>query len=444
MVIERLRVIGLGAGGPEHVTAAAARALATVDVLLVEETGTGAPAAHLAAARQAVCDALTPSDHRHRVVHVPTPNDSAARVDAYALALDALDSGETTVGLPVWGDPAAEGTATIDLVEALVERYAERGVHVDHDVIAGIGAPQLLAARHRIVLGRSGAPVHLTSGPRLVDEYEPTLGDVVVPLDPDLACAGLADAFPDLELFWGAYLGTPDEQLVHGRLADVLEDVRRVRADCLQRHGWVLDTYLLRSPGNVPAGRALSGFPETGPLTDGVLTVRPVTLADWEVVRDEHNNEESLRWDFSGEPLSDDEARRRTAGAAREWRRGRAARFVMVDAVSGAGAGVIGVLRLGPPGTGLVGYGVLPAFRGRGFTTRALRLVSRWAFEEAGLARLELGHKVGNEASGRAAERAGFHAEGRLSGRLPNPDGTWSDEVYYSLTHEGFAGEPPG
>ena len=105
----------------------------------------------------------------------------------------------------------------------------------------------------------------------------------------------------------------------------------------------------------------------------------------------------------------------------------------MVDVASGEGAGVIGVLRMGPPGTGLVGYGVLPAFRGRGYTTRALRLVSRWAFEEAGLARLELGHKVGNVASGKAAAKAGFRMEGRLSARLPNPDGTRSDEVYYSL-----------
>ena len=92
---------------------------------------------------------------------------------------------------------------------------------------------------------------------------------------------------------------------------------------------------------------------------------------------------------------------------------------------------------MGPPGTGLIGYGVLPAFCGRGFATRALRLVSRWAFEEVGLPRLELGHKVGNIASGKAAERAGFRAEGRLSGRLPNPDGTRSDEVYYSLVRGG-------
>jgi RimJ/RimL family protein N-acetyltransferase len=172
-----------------------------------------------------------------------------------------------------------------------------------------------------------------------------------------------------------------------------------------------------------------------------VLTVRPCTADDWQVVRDEHNNEESLRWDFQGQRLTDEDARRRAASAVREWRQGRAARFVMVDAATGQRAGVIGVMRMGPPGTGLVGYGVLPDFRGRGFTTRALRLVSRWAFHEAGLARLELGHKVGNEASGRAAAKAGFRAEGRLSGRLPNPDGTRSDEIYYSLTREASSTE---
>jgi RimJ/RimL family protein N-acetyltransferase len=204
-----------------------------------------------------------------------------------------------------------------------------------------------------------------------------------------------------------------------------------------------MDTYLLRPPADAPTGPRPSPFPQTKPLTDGVVTLRPMTATDWETVRDEHNNEESLRWDFAGQRLTDDEAHRRAASATLEWRRGRAARFVVVDAASGESAGVIGVLRMGPPGTGLIGYGVLPAFRGRGVTTRALRLVSRWALEETGLARLELGHKVGNEASGRVAAKAGFRAEGRLSGRLPNPDGTRSDEIYYSLTREALSPETP-
>ena len=121
----------------------------------------------------------------------------------------------------------------------------------------------------------------------------------------------------------------------------------------------------------------------------------------------------------------------------REWRRGRVVRFVIVDAASGEGAGVLMVARMGPPGIGVVGYGIVPEFRGRGFTSRALTLVCDWVFAHTDFKRLELGHKVGNVASGKAAERAGFVAEGRLAGRLPNPDGTRSDEISYSLLRPG-------
>lgn len=450
-MIGRIRTIGIGMGSPEHVTGEAAQALSTVDVFLFADKG--GPKTDLVAARQRVCDALIPADHAYRVVEVADPKRGpdadrddtaygqgvldwhAARVDAYADVIAGLRDGETTVGFLVWGDPAFYDS-TIRVVDALVERYAAAGVDVEHDVIAGISAPQLLAARHRIPLNRIGAPIHVTTGRRLVAEYDRALGDVVVMLDGGLACAGLADAFPDLELFWGAYLGSPDELLVHGRLVDVIDEVQRVRAEARERHGWVMDTYLLRQPADAPAAPRPPGYPETGPLTDGVVTVRPVSVGDWEVVRDEHNNEESLRWDFFGEAYTDDEARQKAAQARREWMAGRAARFVIVDAATGEGAGVIGVMRMGPPGIGLIGYGVLPAFRGRGFTTRALRLVSRWAFESAGLSRLELGHKADNIASGKAAAKAGFRAEGRLAQRLPNPDGTRSDEIYYSLTRE--------
>ncbi|MEO7447607.1 MAG: precorrin-6A synthase (deacetylating) [Humibacillus sp.] len=451
-MINRIRVIGIGMGDPGHVTGEAAGALATVDVFLVADKGEHK--ADLVAARQSVCDALIPPGHAYRLLEVTDPRRGpdaerdaaaydrgvrdwhAARVDAYAEVIDGLAEDETTVGFLVWGDPAFYDS-TIRVVDALVERYAAAGAAVDHDVIPGISAPQLLAARHRIPLNRIGSAIHVTTGRRLLDEYDPSLGDVVVMLDGHLTCAGMAGAYPDLELYWGAYLGTADEVLVHGRLGDVIEQVRRVRDEARARHGWVMDTYLLRQPATASSSVDVQPFPSTEPLTDGVLTLRPLGVDDWDVVRDEHNDAESLRWDFEGIALTDDDARRRAAMASLEWRRGRAARFVLVDAETGRGAGVLVLLRMGPPGTGLIGYGVLPAFRGRGFATRALRLVSRWAFEEVGLPRLELGHKVGNIASGRAAERAGFRAEGRLSGRLPNPDGTRSDEVYYSLVRGG-------
>ena len=463
-MIKRIRVIGMGMGSAGHVTGEAARAMASVDVFLVADQG----AAHtdLAAARQSVCEALIPADHAYRVVEVmdvidpargadadgvEPPHDRAvrdwhaARVDAWSEVIERLDHDEETVGLLVWGDTGLEDS-TIRLVDALVERWAQRGFDVEHDVIAGLGAPQLLAARHRIPLNRIGAPLHVTTGPRLVDEFDPALGDVVVMLDDALACAELVDAFPELELYWGAYLGTSDELLVSGRLRDVIDEVRRVRTQARARHGWVMDTYLLRHADDAPtpphAGPRSTAFPTLDPeslLTDGVVTVRPMTAADWQVVLEENNNAESLRWGFDGVVLTESDARHKAAEAPREWRRGRAARFVVVDAETGEGAGVLGIMRMGPPGIGLVGYGVLPDFRGRGFTTRALRLVVDWVFAETSIDRLELGHKADNIASGKAAAKAGFTAEGRLTGRLPNPDGTRSDEIYYSLGRPAYA-----
>ena len=50
----------------------------------------------------------------------------------------------------------------------------------------------------------------------------------------------------DLDIYWGAYLGTPDEILISGRLAEVVDEITQVRRQARERHGWIMDTYLLR------------------------------------------------------------------------------------------------------------------------------------------------------------------------------------------------------
>ena len=59
-------------------------------------------------------------------------------------------------------------------------------------------------------------------------------------------CAFL-DCPPATEIWWGAYLGTPDELLLAGTVADVGERIAAVRAEARNRHGWIMDIYLLRS-----------------------------------------------------------------------------------------------------------------------------------------------------------------------------------------------------
>jgi precorrin-6A synthase len=63
-------------------------------------------------------------------------------------------------------------------------------------------------------------------------------------LDGDLAFRTLTDE--DLDIYWGAYLGTPDELLVSGPLAETAGEIEHVRAEAKQRKGWMFDTYLLR------------------------------------------------------------------------------------------------------------------------------------------------------------------------------------------------------
>ena len=80
-----------------------------------------------------------------------------------------------------------------------------------------------------------------------------------------------------------------------------------------------------------------------------------------------------------------------------------------------------------------IGYWCVPGARGRGLTTRALRLLSRHALEDLGVQRLELITDPDNHASQRVAEKVGFRREGVLRSHLLHPDGRRRDSVMFSL-----------
>jgi RimJ/RimL family protein N-acetyltransferase len=63
---------------------------------------------------------------------------------------------------------------------------------------------------------------------------------------------------------------------------------------------------------------------------------------------------------------------------------------------------------------GEIGYMVAPASRGRGVASRAVELLTRWAFDELDVLRLELRIDVENPASERVAERTGYVRDGVL------------------------------
>ena len=50
----------------------------------------------------------------------------------------------------------------------------------------------------------------------------------------------------NIDIYWGAYLGTPDEILISGPLGERAAEIERVRSEARARHGWIMHTYLLR------------------------------------------------------------------------------------------------------------------------------------------------------------------------------------------------------
>ncbi|WP_045075562.1 GNAT family N-acetyltransferase [Psychromicrobium lacuslunae] len=82
-------------------------------------------------------------------------------------------------------------------------------------------------------------------------------------------------------------------------------------------------------------------------------------------------------------------------------------------------------------GTAWISYWMSNAGRGNRLTTRAVATLAHWAFDELGVFRLELGHRLNNPASGKAALGAGFIREGTERQRLQY-DGERFDVATYS------------
>jgi RimJ/RimL family protein N-acetyltransferase len=94
---------------------------------------------------------------------------------------------------------------------------------------------------------------------------------------------------------------------------------------------------------------------------------------------------------------------------------GKRAGFAVVDEADGSFLGMAALVTLDLDGRQAeAGYIVAPQARGRGVASRALTLLTDWAFGELGLERVELRITVENEASIRVAEKCGYEREGVL------------------------------
>lgn len=188
---------------------------------------------------------------------------------------------------------------------------------------------------------------------------------------------------------------------------------------------------LLPGDGPGPFPRVLPDLPD-GSLRDEVIALRPLTPDDYEA----HLRHRSRPEVYSGSvlPLPPSAAEAREVcewRAAVAWLRGRSALMVIDDGAGYQGTiGLYDVARV--VGTGMIGYDLRPETRGRGYATRAVRLVRQWAFREVGLDRVWAGTDIHNTASQAVLRRAGFRLEGVERGGLPTVAGRRRDTLLWA------------
>jgi precorrin-6A synthase len=249
--VRKIFAIGIGTGHPDHLTVQAIEALRRVDVVFLVDKGS--ERADLNQIRREICERYIASRAYRYVELQDTARDAQAasyargveqwherRLLAYEQAIAEELAEDGCAAILIWGDPSL-----YDSTLRLLELSSQRGrVCFEYEVIPGISSPQVLAARHKITLNRIAGAVQITTGRRLAQGLPADAADVVVMLDGE--CAFLQLTEPDLEIYWGAYLGTEHELLIAGPLARCKDEIVRVRSRARAQHGWIMDTYLLR------------------------------------------------------------------------------------------------------------------------------------------------------------------------------------------------------
>jgi precorrin-6A synthase len=243
-----LSLIGIGCGDPDQLTFQAVRAINAADLILIPRKG--ADKSDLADLRRTIC-AQVLTNRETRIVEFDLPQRDAAREDyrggvddwhdavaaAWAREIATHLGREGRVALLIWGDPSLYDSSL------RIARRLDPAPNID--VIPGVTAIQSLCAAHAIPLNEIGEPFLVTTGRRLREGgWPPDAETVVVMLDGGTAFQSL-DA-RGVQIWWGAYLGMPNQIVLSGALTETGPKIVAARAEARAVHGWIMDSYILK------------------------------------------------------------------------------------------------------------------------------------------------------------------------------------------------------
>ncbi|OGO91093.1 MAG: precorrin-6A synthase (deacetylating) [Coxiella sp. RIFCSPHIGHO2_12_FULL_44_14] len=244
----KMSLIGIGSGNLSHLTDGAKAAIARSELILIPRKGSEKE--DLAEIRREICSKLGYA----QIVEfdVPTRNCSdnyLADVDDWHDEIAACWRSNLSEHLPeggnvsllIWGDPSLYDSSI-----RIANRLKKVDPAISFHVIPGITSLQALTAAFGITLNELAEPVLITTGRMLRKGGWPSnVHTVAVMLDS-------GGAFDEIDpenksIWWGAYVGMDKETLMSGELKDVSKMIIKRRAELREKHGWIMDVYLIRS-----------------------------------------------------------------------------------------------------------------------------------------------------------------------------------------------------
>ena len=252
----KVMIIGIGADNPDFITIQAIDAMNRVDVFFIPDKGI--EKADLSRVRRLII-ARYVRDRSFRTIGYRVPSrrresdDYEGTVAAWHADVEEMygrlileELGESDIGaFLVWGDPTLYDS-TLRILEHL---RAKGGFELDYDIVPGISSVQALAAQHRVAINAINRAVLITNGRELAEGFPNNIETAMVLLNVDKA---LRSADGELDAYWGAYVGMPEEILVSGKLKDVVDEIERVRSAARSENGWIIDCLMLKKPRRQP------------------------------------------------------------------------------------------------------------------------------------------------------------------------------------------------
>jgi RimJ/RimL family protein N-acetyltransferase len=169
-------------------------------------------------------------------------------------------------------------------------------------------------------------------------------------------------------------------------------------------------------------------------LEDGVVALRAWRAEDAPVKAAWSRDPELVRWTGIPARYTEQEAQERTLWVESARRAGRGVWLAITEASTAVVLGSCDLRRpdSDDPALGEVGYALDPAARGRGYTTRAVRLLLDWGFDGLDMRRIQALVHPDNARSARVLERLDFRPEGLLREYRSYPPGE-GDRIMYAL-----------